>query len=170
MEDADNARFGKLNVTAEFSANWSSADPDTLQNMVQRLGEKRASNMYRTKSVLKQGGRVSFGTDWPAAGYFSTYKPLDSIQVGVTRQLVGQPDAPILAPADERLTVEEAIHANTMGAAYQLRLDDKVGSIAVGKLADLIVLDRDILKGAPHDIHKAKVELTLMNGKIRHQA
>ena len=170
VEDTDNPRFGKLGVTAQFSANWSSADPDTLQNMVARLGEKRAGNMYRTKTVLKQGGRVSFGCDWPAAGYFSTYKPLDSVQVGVTRQLVGKPDAPILAPADERLTVEEAIHANTMGAAYQLRLDDKVGSIAVGKLADLIVLDRDILKGDPHDIHKAKVELTLMNGKIRHQA
>ncbi len=170
VEDSDTPRFAKLGVVAQFSANWSSADPDTLQNMLERLGPARQSRMYRTKAILKAGGRVSFGTDWPAAGYYSTYKPLDSIQVGVTRQLAGRPDAPILAPADERLTVAEAIHANTLGAAYQIRMDDKVGSLEVGKFADLIILDRNILEGNPHDIHRAKVELTMMNGKIRHQA
>lgn len=170
VEDSDNPRFAKLNVTAQFSANWSSADPDTMINMAARYGQPRASKLYRTKSILNQGGRVSFGTDWPAAGYFSTYKPLDSIEVGVTRQLIGKPDAAVLAPADERLTVAEAIHANTMGAAYQIRMDDRIGSLEVGKFADLIVLDRNILEGDPRDIHKAKVELTMMNGKIRHQA
>ena len=170
VEDVDNARFAKLNVTAQFSANWSSADPDTLGNMVARYGQPRASKMYRTKTILNEGGRVSFGTDWPAAGYFSTYEPLKSIEVGVTRQLIGQPDAPVLSPADERVTVEEAIHANTMGAAYQLRMEDKIGSIEVGKLADLIVLDRNILAIDPHDIHKAKVELGMMNGVVRHRA
>ena len=170
VEDSDNKRFGPLGVTAQFSANWSSADPDSMQNMLERLGPERQSRMYRTKTILREGGRVSFGCDWPAAGYFSTYKPLDSIQVGVTRQLVGQPDAPVLEPLDERLTVAEAIHANTMGAAYQIRMDDKIGSIETGKFADLIVLDRNILEGNPHDIHKAKVEMTMMNGKIRHQA
>ena len=170
VEDVDNARFGKLGVTAQFSANWSSADPDTMQNMLERYGPERQSRMYRTKSVLNAGGRVSFGTDWPAAGYFSTYKPLDSIEVGVTRQLTGSPEAPVLSPENERLTVQEAIHANTMGAAYQLRMDDKVGSVEVGKFADLIILDRNILEGNPHDIHKAQVEMTMMNGKIRHQS
>lgn len=170
VEDSDNPRFAKLNVTAQFSANWSSADPDTMINMAARYGQPRASKLYRTKTILREGGRVSFGTDWPAAGYFSTYKPLDSIEVGVTRQLIGKPDAAVLAPADERLTVAEAIHANTMGAAYQIRMDDRIGSLEVGKFADLIVLDRNILEGDPRDIHKAKVELTMMNGKIRHQA
>lgn len=170
VEDSDMPRFHKLGVIAEFSANWSSADPDTLENMVARYGQPRASRMYRTRSVLKAGGRVSFGTDWPAAGYFSTYEPLKSIQVGVTRQLIGLKDAPVLSPADERLTVEEAIHANTMGAAYQLRMDHQVGSIEVGKLADLIILDRNILEGDPHEIHKAKVEMSMMNGTIRHKA
>jgi predicted amidohydrolase YtcJ len=170
VEDVDNARFAKLNVTAQFSANWSSADPDTLGNMVARYGQPRASKMYRTRTILNEGGRVSFGTDWPAAGYFSTYEPLKSIEVGVTRQLIGQPDAPVLSPADERVTVEQAIHANTMGAAYQLRMEDRIGSIEVGKLADLIVLDRNILAIDPHDIHKAKVELGMMNGVVRHRA
>ena len=88
----------------------------------------------------------------------------------MTRQLIGAPGAPVLAPADQALTVEEAVHANTLGAAYQLRLDDRVGSVEAGKLADLIVLDRNIFEIDPHDIHGATVTMTMMDGRIRHQA
>ncbi|RAV16250.1 amidohydrolase [Mycolicibacterium sp. GF69] len=170
VEDPDSRRFGELGVIAQFSANWMSADPDTLQNMAARYGRPRQDLMYRPQKVLRSGGRISLGTDWPAAGYFSTYQPLDAIQIGVTRQLIGQADAPVLAPADEALSVAEAVHANTLGAAYQIRLDDKVGSLEVGKLADLIVLDQNILEIDPHDIHRANVTLTMMNGQIRHEA
>lgn len=169
VEDSDNRRFGPLGVVAQFSANWLSADPDTVTNMAARYGPPRQDLLYRPKDVLKSGGRISFGTDWPAAGYFSTYKPLDSIQIAVTRQLIGQPDAPVLAPADQRLSVAEAVHANTLGAAYQIRLDDRVGSVEAGKLADLIVLDANIFEIDPHQIHRAAVTLTMMNGQIRHQ-
>ncbi len=119
--------------------------------------------------MLQSGGRISLGTDWPAAGYFSTYKPLDSIQIGVTRQLVGDPGAPVLAPAGQKLTVAQAVHANTLGAAYQIRLNDRVGSVEVGKLADLIVLDRNIFEVDPHDIHATNVTMTMMNGQIRQE-
>jgi predicted amidohydrolase YtcJ len=170
VEDPDSQRFGKLGVIGQFSANWMSADPDTMQNMAARYGKPRQELFYRTQDILRAGGRISLGTDWPAAGYFSTYKPLDSIQIGVTRQLIGKPDAPVLAPADQRLTVAEAVHANTMGAAYQIRLDQKVGSVEVGKQADLIVLDQNIFEIDPHDIHSATVTMTMMNGQVRHQA
>ena len=170
VEDSDSRRFGELGVIAQFSANWLSADPDTITNMGARYGAPRKDLMYRPQDVLKSGGRISLGTDWPAAGYYSTYKPLDSIQIGVTRQLIGDPAAPVLAPADQALSVEQAVHANTLGAAYQIRLDEKVGSIEAGKLADLIVLDRNIFDVDPHDIHSATVTMTMMNGRIRHQA
>lgn len=170
VEEPDNQRFGELGVVAQFSANWLSADPDTLENMAARYGTPRQDLLYRPQEVLRSGGRISLGTDWPAAGYFSTYKPLDAIQTGVTRQLVGQPDAPVLAPDDQRLSVAEAVHANTLGAAYQIRLDGKVGSLEVGKLADMIVLDQNILEIDPHHIHQAKVTMTMMNGQIRHEA
>ncbi|TPG32539.1 amidohydrolase [Mycolicibacterium hodleri] len=166
VEDPDSQRFGELGVIAQFSANWSSADPDTVTNMGERYGAPRKDLLYRTQDVLTSGGRISLGTDWPAAGYYSTYKPLESIQVGVTRQLIGKPDAEVLAPADQRLSVAEAVHANTLGAAYQIRLDDKVGSLEVGKLADMIVLDKNVLQIDPHDIHQTKVTMTMMNGKI----
>ncbi|MHA0287920.1 amidohydrolase [Mycobacterium sp. C3-094] len=169
VQDPDNQRFGELGVIAQFSANWLSADPDTLQNMAARYGKPRADLMYRPQDVLRSGGRISLGTDWPAAGYFSTYKPLDSIQIGVTRQLIGQPDAPVLVPVEQKLTVAEAVHANTLGAAHQLRLDDQVGSLEVGKRADLIVLDRNLLEIDPHDIHAATVTTTMMNGTVVHQ-
>ncbi|MDG5482048.1 amidohydrolase [Mycolicibacterium gadium] len=169
VQDPDNQRFGELGVVAQFSANWMSADPDTVVNMAARYGKPRQDLMYRARDVLATGGRISFGTDWPAAGYFSTYKPLDSIQLGVTRQLIGEPDAEVLPPAEQRLSVEEAVHANTLGAAYQIRLDDRVGSLEVGKLADMIVLDKNILEVDPHDIHRARVTMTMMNGQVRHQ-
>jgi predicted amidohydrolase YtcJ len=169
VEDPDSQRFGKLGVIAQFSANWMSADPDTVQNMAARYGRPRQDLFYRTQDVLRSGGRISLGTDWPAAGYFSTYKPLESIQIGVTRQLIGEPNAPVLAPADQRLSVEEAVHANTMGAAYQIRLDAFVGSVEVGKRADLIVLDTNIFEVDPHDIHRATITMTMMNGQVRHQ-
>lgn len=92
--------------------------------MLERYGPARQGKIYRPRSVLETGGTISFGTDWPAAGYFATYKPLDAIQVAVTRQLIGNPDAPILEPVAQRLSVEQAIHANTMGSAHQLRLED----------------------------------------------
>ena len=170
VEDSDNPRFAELGVVAQFSANWMSADPDTVQNLAARYGPPRQDLFYRAQDVLQPGGRISLGTDWPAAGYFSTYKPLDSIQIGVTRQLVGQADAAVLAPSDQRLSVAEAVHANTLGAAYQMRLEDKVGSLEVGKLADMIILDRNILDIDPHDIHQTKVTMTMMNGEIRHEA
>ncbi|GAA2781748.1 amidohydrolase [Mycolicibacterium pallens] len=169
VEDSDNRRFAELGVTAQFSANWMSADPDTVQNLAVRYGRPRQDLFYRAQDILRAGGRISLGTDWPAAGYFSTYKPLDSIQIGVTRQLIGQPDAPVLAPADQKLSVAEAVHANTMGAAYQVRLDDLVGSVEVGKRADLIVLDSNIFEVDPHDIHRTQVTMTMMNGQVRHQ-
>lgn len=169
VEGEDSARFGKSGIGAQFSANWFSADPDTVVNMAARYGAPRKDNFYRIQDVLQTGGRVSLGTDWPAAGYFSTYKPLDSIQIGVTRQLIGTPDAEVLQPADQKMSVAEAVHANTLGAAHQIRMEDKVGSLEIGKLADLIVLDRNFIEGDPHDIHRAKVVMTMMNGQVRHE-
>ncbi len=167
VTDQDIPRFGKLGVNSQFSANWFSADPDTVGILTQRYGE-RQKLIYRPKSTLNTGGTISFGTDWPAAGYFSTYKPLDSIQIGMTRQLIGKKDNPILGPLDERLTIEEAVHANTLGAARQIRLDDRVGSLEVGKRADIIVLEKDIFSIDPHDIAHTKIDLTLMNGRVVH--
>ena len=82
---------------------------------------------------------------------------------------MNKPDQPPLAPLDERISLEEAMRAATMGPAYQLGLDRKIGSIEVGKLADLVVLEKNLFEVAPHDIHKTKVVMTVMNGQVRHE-
>jgi predicted amidohydrolase YtcJ len=170
VDPAEILRFGKLGVIAEYSAQW--AGPDELWAKVTsvRWGRERADNMYRYGSVLRAGGRIALGADWPCGGNYSTYKPLDAIETAVTRCELGKQGQTPLPPQDERITLHEAIHANTLEAAYQIRLDHKVGSIAVGKLADLIVLDRNLFDVKPHEVHQARVLLTLMNGKIRHEA
>ena len=168
VSDADIPRFGRLDAVAQFSANWFSADPDTAGTLLERLGPERQRRMCRPRSVLDAGGRISFGTDWPAAGYFSTYKPLDAIQVAVTRQLIGKPDAPVLDPVDERLDLAQAIYANTLGGAYQLRMEDRIGSITAGKLADLVVLEKNLFEVAKRDIAKVRIDMTMMNGRFTH--
>lgn len=168
VDDADQSRFGELGVFAQFSANWLSADPGTVDTLIQRCGIERQRKSFRPKSILDRGGTITFGTDWPAAGWFSTHRPLDAIQVAVTRQLVGEPDAPILDPTDERLSLDEAVYANTLGAARQLRLDESVGSLEPGKRADLVVLRHNIFEVAPHDIATTPIDMTMMDGRFTH--
>lgn len=166
VDDADTPRFAELGVVAQFSGNWLSADPDTEDILLTRFGPKRQQRLYRPRSVLDTGAVIAFGTDWPASGYVSTYKPLDSIQIAVTRQLMGKSDAPVLDPADERLDLAQAIRANTLGGAYQLRMEDRIGTIAPGKLADLIVLEQDLFNVDPHAIAATRIALTMMNGRF----
>ncbi len=166
VDEQDFPRLGELGVLAQFSAQW--AVPDLFwQQITQKRWGQRADNTYRVGSMLRNGAVLSLGTDWPAASYYSTFRPLDAIEVAITRQELGKPqDAPVLPPQDDRISLEEALHGNTMGAARQLGLEGKVGSIEVGKLADLVVLDKNLFEVPPHEIHKTKVLMTTMNGNV----
>lgn len=170
VDDADQARFGELGIFAQFSANWLSADPGTVDTAIRLCGIERQRKSFRPKSILDRGGTVTFGTDWPAAGWFSTHRPLDSIQVAITRQLVGAAEAPILDPPDERLDLAQALYANTLGAARQLRLDGMVGSLEAGKRADLVVLQQNIFEVSPHDIAATPIDMTMMDGRVTYGA
>jgi predicted amidohydrolase YtcJ len=168
VDDSDTPRFSELGVIGQFSAQW--AVPDAFWNGVtrQRWGTERGDKTYRFGSLLRSGARLTLGTDWPAASHYSTYEPLKAIQIAVTRQEPGKEGSTEpLPPAGERITLEEAIRASTIDAAYQLRLDDKVGTIEVGKRADLIVLDKNLFELPPEHISSAQVVLTLMDGTVR---
>jgi predicted amidohydrolase YtcJ len=161
----DVPRFASLGVTADFQG-WMALDP-LLQNItLKRVGAKRLDSAINPKAILLAGGNVSLSSDWAVAGYTATYKPLDTIQVAVTRQLVTPPRKPPLGGEELRLTLEEAIHAHTMGGAYSMSMENQVGSIAVGKLADLVVLEKDLFTVDKYEISKVPVQLTMMNGKI----
>ena len=169
VDDADMDRFGKLGVNGQFSINWHSLDLDTSQILTERCGPERQARIYRPVTQLRNGSRISAGTDWPAAGYYSTFKPLDAIQIGVTRKLLDKTDQdPCLTSPAECLTLEQALTAYTIGAAHQLRIEHKTGSIEVNKSADLIVIDRNLFDMPRSQISKASVTLTMMSGAVTH--
>lgn len=168
VDENDLARLGRLGVIGQFSANWMAADPGNTGITLDRCGPARYGTIYRPRTVLDGGATISFGTDWPAASWFSTYKPLDAIETAVTRKSVGCPDMAVLEPAEERLDLSQALHAATMGAARQLRLDHLVGSIKPGKRADLTVLGANLFNIEPHRIAATPVEMTMMNGRFTH--
>lgn len=144
-------------------------DPYTGVITPKRIGPERMKRLFPIKKIIEAGGNVSLGSDFPAAAYVADYKPLNAITQAVTRQMLDKPDMPILGGKDMRLTVVQAIRANTYGAAYGIGVEKKLGTIEAGKLADLIVLDKNLFDIDPHDIHKAKVEMTMMDGVIRYQ-
>jgi len=169
IDPQDIPRFGKLGVVAQFSGQWALPDRFWSEVSLARLGPERCARMHSIKSVARNGAVVSFGTDWPAAGYYSTYCPLDAIQVAVTRRELEKPQGPQMPPVDEAISLDAALRAATMGPAYQLRLERKVGSIEVGKFADLVILEKNLFEVAPQDIHKTRVLMTVMNGKVTHE-
>ncbi|WP_244530939.1 amidohydrolase [Pseudoxanthobacter soli] len=169
VDPQDDSRFGELGVVAQFSAHWACPDLQNMGVTRSRFGAARGDSMVRMKSILDHGGVLSFGTDWPAAGYYSTYRPLDGIEVSTTRRELDKPQGPQLLPLDEVISLDAAIKANTLGAAWQIRMEREVGSIEVGKHADLVVLERNLFEVAPQEIHKTRVLMTVMNGKVTHE-
>lgn len=93
-------------------------------------------------------------------------EPLNSIEVACTRKMIGVTDAPVLSPADQKLTVHQCLEGYTTNAAYQMRMEDKLGTIEAGKYADMVVLAENILEIPLETIHDVSVEMTIADGKI----
>lgn len=170
MTDTEVERLAKLNVTCQSSVQWNIPDPG-VEMSINIVGKDIMDVEYgRVNSVLKAGGRVAFGTDWPAANYVSTFHPLDAIQAALTRAILTQYSkkefAPVLEPSNEKISLDQALKAYTIDAAYILGLENKIGSLEVGKAADLVVLEKDLHKIAINEISTTKVLMTMMNGKI----
>jgi len=159
VDPADQPRFGQLGVTAVFQPLWASIEPYMLLT-IDRIGPKRAKYIYPARSVLEDGGRLAYGSDWPVA----SANPFEGIQVALTRSNPYAPGSEQLLP-EQAVSLEEAIKAYTINVAYVLHLEQQTGSIAPGKSADLIVLDRDLFSLDPYKIGETKVLLTLFEGK-----
>jgi len=163
----DLARFAELDVTANFQALWAWPDYWIMDLNLPELGADRVERMYPMGSVVAAGGRIVGGSDWSV----SSLNPLEAIEVAVRRQdpyAPATPDLPVLN-ADERVDLATMIAAYTINGAYLMRQEDRVGSVEVGKRADLIVVDRNLFEVAPDAIGDATIELTLFDGEIVHQ-
>lgn len=119
----------------------------------------RAETIAPGASILKAGGRFTYHSDSP----ISPVDPLHYISIGVDR-LWQKPPREVLGP-NERVTIDDAIRAVTINAAYQIMSDDKIGSLEVGKQADLVILAKNPRTTKPEDIAKIKVEETWIDGK-----
>ena len=160
----DIPRFGKLGVIASYQPLHAEPNDDTLKVWARNAGADRASRGWTWQSVARSGGRMAFGSDWPVV----TLNPWYGIQNAVTRQtLDGKPEGGWI-PA-ERVSLEQAIEGYTLGAAFSGHREKSEGSLEKGKLADLMILDQDLFKIAPGDIHKTNVLLTMVGGRIVYQ-
>lgn len=166
VDPADIPRFAKLGVIAQTSIQWATRDP-SFDNIAAFVGEPLLESAYPIRSLLDAGVVQSFGTDWPAAAYLSTWKPLVQVEVAVTRRLPGARTAPPRNPA-QAITVAEAVTGLTRSAAWQLGAEGQLGSIEPGKRADLILLDRDIFRVDPFTIAEGRSLLTMVGGKVVH--
>jgi predicted amidohydrolase YtcJ len=159
----DLPRFGKLGVIAEVQPFHLS---DDMRWMEQRIGAKRCEGAYAFKQLADSGALLCFGSDWPGTSA-SEYpiNPLLALYAATTRQtLSGQPSAGWFP--DQRIDIRAAIKAHTYDAAYAGFEEKNTGSIAAGKLADLVVLSRNLLEIPPKDILNTEVLYTVVAGKL----
>ncbi len=167
ITDQDVPRFGELNVIAQTTPLWSSYDYYGKQF----VSEDQFNRYWRVKSLQDTGARLTFGSDFPASGAGSLgLSPIIQIEIGHTRQEPGSPDGAIQPLETERLSVESLVRGFTLDAAYQLRMENEIGSIEVGKKADLVVLDRNIFEVDAYSIHKTNVVTTMLGGEIIYTA
>jgi len=162
---ADITRFGKLGVIASFQPLHAYPGDDVLRIWSGNVGPERAERGFAWHSVASAGGTLGFGSDWPIV----TLSPWPGVQNAVTRQTTeGNPPGGWLPK--ERISLDDAIKAYTLGAAFAGHREHTEGSLEPGKLADLIVLDRNLFKIEASEISKTEVLLTMVGGKVVYQS
>lgn len=158
--DENLSRFKDLNVTAEFSPVGWYASPFS-QARADAGGAERAGRLYNVKGVLDAGGVAVIGTDWPV----SSINPWVGFETLVTRKNPWNDE--LNQFHGQAITMQQAIRVMTINGAWCMGIENQTGSIEVGKSADLIVLDRNLLEIEPRgNVHNAEVDLTLLEGRI----
>jgi predicted amidohydrolase YtcJ len=160
IDSADIPRFRALGVVANFEPLWANGDEYLTRMTEPALGPARSRWLYPIASVVRTGAVVSGGSDWSV----SSLNPLDAIEVGITHSQPGDTVTPPWHPA-ERVDLPTMIALYTINAAWAHHQERETGSIEAGKLADLIVLDRNLFEVPVSRIHEVKVERTLLEGR-----
>jgi len=154
----DIPRFGRNKVIASMQPYHAIDDGRWAEK---RIGRERAKTTYAFRSLLDSGTVLAFGTDWSVA----PLDPIQSLYAAVTRRTLDGKNAKGWVP-EQKISVEEAVRAYTSGSAFAEFQDEIKGTITAGKLADLVMLSRDIFKIDPKDIEKVKVVLTIVDGRV----
>ncbi|CAL2102254.1 Amidohydrolase [Tenacibaculum sp. 190130A14a] len=148
VDIGDLKRFKQLNVTADAQVAGTFTQPHHWHENDYLVGSTLANNLIPIKSLKEVGARVTLSSDWNV----SSLNPFIGIQNAVTR-------------APQNISLSEAIKSYTINGAYVMRQEDKVGSLEVGKLADFVVVDKNIFEIPSNQIKTAKIVKTVFNGK-----
>ena len=130
-----------------------------------RIGRERANTTYAFRSLLDSGATLAFGTDWTVA----PLDPMQSLYAAVTRRTLDGKNPNGWIP-QQKITIEEAVRAYTIGSAYAEFQESVKGSITLGKLADLVILSQDIFQIGLSEIQKVTVMITIMDGRVVYEA
>ena len=154
----DFERLERLSVVASMQPYHAIDDGQWAER---RIGPERAKTTYAFRTLLDRGVRLAFGTDWSVA----PLNPLLGLFAAVTRETLDGKHPGGWVP-EQKITLAEAVEAYTLGSAFAEFQEKDKGTLAPGKLADLVVLSADIFRIDPHALRDAKVDLTMVGGKI----
>jgi len=158
LRPSDIPRFARDKVIASMQPYHAIDDGRWAEK---RIGQERAKTTYAFRSLLDSGATLAFGTDWTVA----PLNPILTIYAAVTRRTLDGKHPQGWVP-EQKISVEEAARAYTVGSAFAEFQDKEKGTITPGRLADLVILSQDIFKIDPNEIEKVKVVMTIMDGRV----
>ena len=154
----DLALFGKYNVFSNTTGCWIAAMNEEQEAFAAKLTEAKA---YPVKSIMNGGAKVGFGSDFPTDP--TTFPVMPNMETLVTRRHVGEEGA-FVHDAEECVSVADVIKGYTINNAYQMRKENVLGSIEVGKYADLTVFEKNLFEIDPREIHNVGIAETIKDG------
>jgi predicted amidohydrolase YtcJ len=155
---ADLPRFAKLGVIASMQPYHAIDDGRWAERSI---GAKRCETTYAFRSLLDSGARLAFGSDW----YVAPPTPIEGIYAAVTRRTIDGKNPSGWVP-QQKINVAEALRAYTIDAAYAGFSEAKLGSLEPGKLADMVILDRDLFKTPAAELNAVPIRTTIIGGKV----
>lgn len=164
IDSDDIERFSKLGVIASMQPDHMAASSREVYSSI--IGPEREKNAFLTKSLLNTGASLALGTDFPVS---ISLNPMRQIYTAITR-VDSSGDSQNTWHPEQKLTLAEALQAYTYGSAHGCFREHELGTIEEGKLADLVVLDRNLFDIPESEVLKTKVELTINDGKVVHKS
>jgi hypothetical protein len=155
-------RFGQQKVIASMQPYHCADDGRWCDK---RIGPERSKGTYAFRSLLDSGAVLAFGSDWTVA----PLNPLEGLKAAVTRQTLDGKHPNGWVP-EQKITLDEAIRAYTVGSAYAEFAEKIKGAIVPGKLADLVLFDRDIYTIDRAHLDTVKVAMTIVDGRVVYEA